>query len=197
MTRKLTQKQETFTQNLFEGMYQRDAYIDAYQPNYALSTIDANASRLAHNEKVLARLTVLRQKAEDATVATVLERKQRLTEISRARLTDYVTCGPDRDLVNVGPESPNTGALQEVTSRTEVDKDGAGAAVVTKIKLHNPIQAIDLLNKMDGAYAPEKHEHLGLILTGELTDAQLIAIANNGDKPRHGGNGTPEEAPGS
>ena len=32
----LTQKQETFTLNLYSGMYQRDAYIDAYKPTYSL-----------------------------------------------------------------------------------------------------------------------------------------------------------------
>ncbi|GAG08479.1 unnamed protein product, partial [marine sediment metagenome] len=82
----------------------------------------------------------------------VTERKERLSEIARARLTDYVTCGPDRDLVNVGPDSPNTAALQEITSRTEIDKDGAGAAVVTKVKLHNPMTAISELNKMERIY---------------------------------------------
>ena len=81
----LTQKQENFTQNLFKGMYQRDAYIDAYHPTYAMMTIDANASRLANNEKVKARLDELNLLTQDETVATVIERKQRLTEIIRDR----------------------------------------------------------------------------------------------------------------
>ena len=89
---------------------------------------------------------------EDESIANPIERKQILTEITRARLTDYTTCGPDRDLIDVGPESPNTAALREVTSRTEYDKDGSGVAVVTKVRLHNPIHAIDLLNKMDKLY---------------------------------------------
>lgn len=153
MVRRLTQKQETFCLNLFEGMSQRDAYIAAgYSPRQSPGTLDRHAYELANNDYIMARWDKLRQKAEDASQATVLERKQVLTEILRARLTDYITCGPDRDLINVGPESPNTAALQEVTSRTEYDKDGTGVAVVTKLKLHNPMTAIDTLNKMDKLY---------------------------------------------
>lgn len=158
----LTQKQENFTLNLFKGLSQREAYIQAgYLTNYAITVIDSNACRMAANSKVLARLEGLKQKAEDDAVATVQERKQILTEIARGRLTDYITCGPDRDLISVGSESPNTAAFQEITSKTEYDKDGAGVAVITKLKLHSSITAIDTLNKMDGAYAPEKHEHTG------------------------------------
>jgi len=149
----LTQKQETFTQNLFKGMYQRDAYIDAYHPTYALTTIDANASRLANNEKVIARLDELRQKAEDASVATVLERKRILTELARGNLLDYQEVGADGGYLSISKESPNTRAISEITSRTEYNNDGTGAALVTKVKLHSPTQAIDLLNKMDKLYA--------------------------------------------
>ena len=149
----LTQKQENFTQNLFKGMYQRDAYIEAYHPEYALSTIDANASRLANNEKVLARWEELRQKAEDESIASVMERKQILTEIARGDLLDYQEVGADGGYLSIGKESPNTRAISEITSRTEYDKDGTGAALVTKVKLHSPTQAIDLLNKMDKIYS--------------------------------------------
>ena len=157
MTRKLTQKQERFTQNLFGGMSQREAYIVAgYSSKQAPATIDRNACILANSNKIVTRWNDLRQKAEDESVLIVLERKQRLTEFAR----------------------------EDNPTQFGFNRQGN-------------IHAIDLLNKMDGAYAPEKHEHLGLILTGELTDAQLIAIAKNGDKPRHGGNGASEEAPSS
>lgn len=83
---RLTQKQETFTLNLFKGMYQREAYIDAYKPTYALETVDANASRLAHNAKVLARLGELQEAISDSSVMTVKERKERLSEIGSEEL---------------------------------------------------------------------------------------------------------------
>jgi len=151
---RLTQKQERFARFVFEGMNQRKAYTEAGYTidNMALTTLDANASRLANNAKVLARLEELRQKAEDASVATVLERKQKLTEILRGNLLDYQEIGADGGYLNIDKSKPNTGAIAEITTRTEYDKDGANAAVVTRVKLHSPIQAADLLNKMDKLY---------------------------------------------
>ena len=178
-----TQKQERFTRNLFEGMNQSDAYREAGYDvaKQTLATIHSNASRLANNVKVLERLEELRRKAEDETVAVPLERKQVLTEILRARLTDYTTCGSDRDLINVGPESPNTAALQEITSRTEYGEDGAGFAVITKLKLYNPITAIDTLNKMDRLYSEtfpqgDDNRTYNFFLTGEAAKQGLNAL---------------------
>ena len=189
---KLTIKQENFCINLFQGMSQREAYVEAgYSRKQTDRTIDRHAWELAQTDIVMARCEELRQKAENGSVALVLERKQILTEIARARLTDYTTCGPDRDLIDVGPESPNTASLQEITSKTEYDKDGAGVAVVTRIKLHNPIQAIDILNKMDKIYN-DGHTTLidnrsvnieGAIIgynAREYSDEELLAIIKGG-----------------
>jgi len=150
MVNGLTQKQKTFTLGLFKGLSQREAYIAAgYSAKQSLRVIDRNACVLAKTNKVLIRWNELNKEAEDVTIATVKERKQILTQIARGDITDYLTCGPDRDLISVGSESPNTRALSEVTSRTEYDEKGAGVAVVTKIKLHNPIQAIAEHNRME------------------------------------------------
>ena len=57
----------------------------------------------------------------------------------------------------------------------------------------NGIASIAEINKMDGAYAPEKHAHI--ILKGELTDDELLAIA--GGFSSRGGNGASEKASGT
>lgn len=150
---KLTQKQETYTLNLFKGMYQRDAYIDAYHPAYALSTIDANASRLANNEKVKTRSEELRKQAEDDSIASVVERKQILTEITRGRVGTLLD---DNQRIKQG-EPLTDASIQEVdTFDIKIGKgENARLAQVTKIKLHNPIQAISELNKMERIYDTE------------------------------------------
>ena len=74
--RELTQRQEIFTLNLFKGMTQRAAYIDAYKPTYSISSIDENASRLSSNEKVIERLKELNEAREDSSISTVEERKK-------------------------------------------------------------------------------------------------------------------------
>lgn len=189
----LRQKQYNYALGLFKGLSQYEAYRDAkYSIKASRATIDANASRLAHNAKVLSLLEELREEAKGATMAGVIERKQILTHIARGDITDYLTCGPDRDLISVDKDSPHTKALSEVVSKTEYNEEGAGEAVVIAIKLRNPIPAIDLLNKMEGSYAPERHEHLGILLTGDLTDDELLRIATR-HKPGRGGNGASEE----
>jgi len=145
----LTQKQETFCINYFQSGNATEAAIIA---GYSKKTAVVIASQNLLKLNVIERLQELRDAAASAKIMDVVERKERLSEIARARLTDYVTCGPDRDLVDVGPDSPNTAALSEITAKTEFNEDGAGAAVITKVKLHNPMQAIAELNKMERIY---------------------------------------------
>lgn len=140
----------------FQGKSLQEAMEKAgYSPKWARST---GSRLLSTNANVLARIQELQGAVASEAVMSVREIEERLSEIARGRLTDYTTCGPDRDLIDVGPESPNTAALQEVTSKTEYDKDGSGTAVITKIKLHNPMTAMDMLIKRFGAYPPAKIE---------------------------------------
>jgi phage terminase small subunit len=140
MRDKLTGKQERYARFLFEGMSQREAWGEAgYSIKYAPAIIDVNASRLANSNKVKLRIEELRKAAEDASVATVLERKQVLTEIVRGRFADFMT--------GLTKEKLRSAALQEM--RIIEGEDGKKTTV---IKLHNPIQAADLLNKMERIY---------------------------------------------
>lgn len=150
MKSKLTVKQEKFTLNLFAGMNQSQAYIKAGYANNTAVTVTNNASRLAKNAFVIQRLEELRSKAESAKIATVQERKEILTEILRAKLTDFMELGQDGSWVNIGPETKSGHAIQEIHSRTEYDKNGASPTIYTSVKLINPIEAIKELNKMEG-----------------------------------------------
>ena len=173
MIDKLTQKQETFVQNLFSGMSQYDAYREA---GYAVATqtrdtVNANASRLANNVNILVRLDELNQKAEDASIATVVERKQRLTEIVRADIPDYI----QEEGIKVEKKSPNVGAVSEITTRTKAYRKGSEPVVITNLKLHNPIHAISELNKMERIYEAE----------GTITiDNRTLNITVNSEKAK-------------
>ena len=65
--------------------------------------------------------------------------------------------------IAVGLDSVNSGAVQEVVSEeVQIGKgENAPTAVITKLKLRDPVAAIAELNKMDGAYAPTKTEVTG------------------------------------
>jgi hypothetical protein len=150
----LTGKQEKFVLNLFQGMSQREAYIKAgYSANFAPAIIDSNACRLAKSNKVLVRLTELNSKVENAAIMSVTERRERLSEIARGRLTDYQEAGADGSgYINIGKESPNTAAIAGIESATKFGKNGNTGTLFTKVKLHNPVNAIAELNKMDNLY---------------------------------------------
>ena len=150
MRTRLTQKQETFCVKYFELRHATEAAVLAgYSPRNARRIASENLTKL----DIKARIDELGKEVERAAVMNVQERMERLTEIGRARLTDFMTAGADGSWVDIGPENPHSGALQEITSRTEYDDKGAGAAVITKVKLYDPTKAIDLLNKMDKLYS--------------------------------------------
>lgn len=149
MARRLTQKQKTFCLKYFELGNATEAALIA---GYSSKNARFFASRLLTKANIQNCIQGLRQKAEDASVMNVLERKQKLSEIARARLTDFMELGQDGSWVNIGEETPQGGAIQEIRSRTEYDEDGSKPTVHTMVKLHDPIKAIDLLNKMDKIY---------------------------------------------
>lgn len=150
----LTPKQERFVINLFSGMTQYDAYLKAgYSSNTSRAVIDKNASVLASNSKVVVRLKELQSKVESEKIMDVTERKERLSEIARAKLTQFMELGKDGSWVNLGEETPNSGAIQEIHSRTEYDDNGDKPTIYTSVKLHDPMKAIDLLNKMEKLYS--------------------------------------------
>ena len=184
---KLTAKQEQFTLNILSGMSQREAYIKAgYSPNTSMAVIDVQSCRLSKNTKVLLRLEELSQKAESAKIMEVKERKERLTEIGRGRLTDYQQSGKDGGWINIGPESPNTAAISEIVSTTTYDKNGANPTLISRIKLHNPVNAIQELNKMeriynDGATVNVLNVNID---ARDLSDEQLAIIATRDNSSR-------------
>lgn len=142
--RQLTQKQVDFARYIFLGHTQREAWaLAGYSTNYTLSNVDRNACLMAKSTKIQQRLAELRQQADDAAIATVIERKKVLSEIVRARVGQFTD---ENGNLAVKKDQLNNAAVQEVsTERTLV-------GVRTKIKLRDPIAAADLLNKMDKLY---------------------------------------------
>jgi len=152
---KLTTKQENFCLNLLQDIPQIEAYLQAgYSGKTSRAVIDVNASRLANSTKVLLRLAQLRNQAASDKVMNVQERMERLSEIARARLTDYQEAGLDgAGYISITKDSPNTAAISGIKSATKFDENGNTGTLFTEVKLHSPAQAIDLLNKMDKLYS--------------------------------------------
>ncbi len=147
MARRLTQKQETFCLKYFElGNASEAARIAKYSSKTAAVIGRENLLK----PQIQRRIDALRQKAEDATIGTVKERKKILTEIYRGRMTDFL--GDDQRIKQ--GESMDSAAIQElITEYITIGRgENAKLALVTKIKLLNPVQAIAEHNKMDKIY---------------------------------------------
>jgi phage terminase small subunit len=145
----ITIKQDRFARNLFLGMSEREAYVQAgYSSKQLPATLDRNACELAKSSKVVARREELVKQAVDASVMTVLERKRRLSELGKASLVDFM--GEDGEPV-LSRDVPNNSAASEYSVRTRSTKDGDTIKERT-LKLRDPIAAIAELNKMDGLY---------------------------------------------
>lgn len=156
MITRLTQKQETFCLKYFETHNATQATIAAgYRPKYAAAIGSLNLGK----PKIQARLQELSQRlknAEDDSVMNVLERKQKLSEVGRVDVTEFV----DQE-GNIDISGENTGAIAEVIVKDwRGGKGGAPQSRTKAVKLHSKLQAIQELNKMEGIYTEGPQVHI-------------------------------------
>ncbi len=172
----LTQKQIGFTQDIFNEIPAFKAYMNHYNVK-TRAVADVCASQALRNPKIEAYLQELRNKAESKAVMNRQEILERHSVIGRASVTDFQTAGADGSWVDIGPENKHSGAIQEITSRTEYDKDGSNPAVITKVKLHDPVRSMQEIAKLQGYYPKEgtgeggqDNRSINFIIVGEGKD---------------------------
>jgi hypothetical protein len=170
-----TERHEAFARLVVQGKTATEAFREIY-PKAKLwkdETVYVKACLL--KKKIKPIIQQIHAQATGAAVATILERKATLTEIIRGRVGNFVTAGADGVVVNVGPENINSPALESVKSRcvTTGEGDGKQDAVITEIKVRDPIAAIAELNKMERVYAEGTGDQQLVII---LRDAPRIGI---------------------
>ena len=160
MARLKNQRHEMFAQNIVKGMSQHDAYVNAgFKPTTTKATY-VRASQLVRKVKIKARIDELEARIEIGTILSIQERKEILSQIALGCLTDYI----DSETGEIDHERlrHNPRALLEYKKLVTSGKDWE--SIRKSVKLHNPIQAIQELNKMGGDYPAEKRH-----IEGELT----------------------------
>lgn len=158
--RELTEKQRNFVRFYAGGDYQREAYRKAYSAKrLSDASCDANASRLLRNAKVIAFLAELRKKADDEAV---INRRKRMVWLSRV-----VTTAPD-----------------DVDGKSDLCQEKSVSEFGMRCRMPDKLRAIQELNRMDGAYEPEK-----LKVEGELSFASLLKGLKNRELVSPGGKG--------
>lgn len=140
----LTQKQIGFVNDVFNECSLHQAYVNHYNTKNMLpDSIDRMAFELRHSLKIASSLAELNDAAKSKLVATEIERKEILSEIARGKLSQFV----DEHGV-IDRRKLDSSAIQGIDEQTVMGR----MATVIKLRLHNPINAISELNKMDGAY---------------------------------------------
>lgn len=76
-------KHEKFAHGVANGMSQRKAYRAAFPSSlkWKDETVDSKASALANSDKVLARITELKEQASSEAVKTAIQRKEWLSSV--------------------------------------------------------------------------------------------------------------------
>jgi len=150
--RPITQKQIGFATDVVLGKHQNAAYEKNYDAtNMSQNAISVEASRLMDNPKVSLFIAELRTPRKDETIADLEERKRILTEILRVKTSQFVD-----EAGVIDKKRLDSHAIRGVDELRVV----GGRASVIKLKLHDKIHAIAEMNKMEGSYAPERHEVL-------------------------------------
>ena len=153
LTHNLNTRQHQVVLLVFSGMNQSDAYEKVYGPNPNSRFL---ASQLLNTPHIKAYLESLNKRREELviahevkTIGTVTERQERLTEIYRANLVDFID--EDGRVKKLSKDIPNHAALSEY-SVTSIGHDDGEQVMKRSLKLRDPIAAIQEQNKMEHIY---------------------------------------------
>ena len=150
---RLTAKQERFAQLLFQGHTQYDAYMQTYSPTNNRNVADVNAHRVATSAKIKLRLAELRNCVTTQNVATVTERKERLTTFIRedivskagrpTRITNIASIQELNKMDHVYEEAPAIDARQFIYITSEKAKEMLGKVADRRKALPGGVTSIE------------------------------------------------------
>lgn len=163
---------ELFSLALAGGETRSEAYrLAGFKHTNYVGTMSA---RLYQKVLILERVEQIRNAIADSKIMTMRDIQIRLSEISGADLKSFHD-GTGR-LNPFGENVGNQAALAQVEQ--EYDINGL-EAFPTKIKLHNPVPAMDMLIKLKGGYPPARLEVTGRdggSIKVEDTRVKLMAV---------------------
>ena len=172
---------EAFAQLLARGRTQASSFREVYPRSKTWKDVSVwtNSSDLA--ALVSPRVQWLQEQSAGEGIISVIERKRILSEIALGNVADYLGAGKDGAWVDFGPESKNPRSVASVKSRTTEDE-----AVITELRMRDPVQAIHELNDMEGVGQPEKFTVPGMSGSGPVDIEWSVTVTV---RPKHS-NGT-------
>jgi len=145
---RLSSRQRLFCQYIAEGV---NPSLAAIKAGYSERGNRSRACRLMKRDEVRTEIRRLQEEVASPRIMTLQKRKERLSEIARARLTDFYEVVNGNIQYKENNEKVPKDGIVAVKTLTKTDKSGT-TTTVTSIKLGNTIKAIHELNKMEGLY---------------------------------------------
>jgi len=130
-----------------------------------------------HNPAVVKRINEIKAAAARKTVMDLAEMEERLSQIARADLTEFVKVEKDGSLT-ITLDGPNTAALEglDITD-WQGGKGGRAQTRARKLKIRDPIAAMDLLAKLQKFYEipPNFNDNrqYNILVADELTKDEI------------------------
>ncbi len=146
---KLSARQRLFCQYVAEGINPSLAAINA---GYSERGNRSRACRLMKRAEIKAEIRSLQEEIASPRIITLQKRKERLSEIARARFTDYFEVVNGVIQWKVDKENVPTDSIFKIKTGTKTDKFGNIIFKTMSVKLPDVIKAIHELNKMEGLY---------------------------------------------
>ena len=147
-TEKLSARQRLFCQYVAEGI---NPSLAAVQAGYSERGNRSRACRLIKRVKIRAEIRRLQEELASPRIMTLQKRKERLSEIARACMADYIEVVNGNIRWKANKEKVPTDGIVKIETVTKTDKFGTTTTAIS-IKLGNTIKAIHELNKMEGLY---------------------------------------------
>jgi phage terminase small subunit len=167
MADKLTIKQEKFVQGLFAGLSQREAYKQAFNcEKMKEKTIDENASRLANNSKVIARLDELKNELKSRNMITA---ERVMSEYAKLAFFDprklFNKDGTPKDITELDDDTAAALAGLDVQDVYEgYGEDRRFIGYTKKYKLSDKRAALDSIAKCLGMFKENVNVNGGLLV---------------------------------
>ena len=145
---KLSVRQRLFCQYVTEGI---NPSVAAIKAGYSERGNRSRACRLMKRAEIRAEIRRLQKEVASPRIMTLQKRKERLSEIARARMTDYFEVVSGDIRWKIDKEKVPTDGIVKIETVIRTDKYGT-TITATSVKLGNTIRAIHELNKMEGLY---------------------------------------------
>ncbi|MFC1912782.1 terminase small subunit [Chloroflexota bacterium] len=147
--KKLSDRQKLFCKYVAEG---DNPSLAAVKACYSEKGNRSRACRLMKKDGIRAEIRRLQEEIATPRIASVVERKQLLTRIMRARIGDYFDVIHGQLQWIEGVDKAMANSLFKIRTKTRTDKSGNISSQITSVKSGDILKAIHQLNKMDGLY---------------------------------------------